>query len=518
MATRTRQRRRVARHVEQTVGPFLGVRQNTDRDPGFNDPRYALDAVNLYARSPERGGGQVPRFGFTRATRLGSGSNRTGQGVFHHTALDGTEYRFAFCGGTVWRGSADLTTWTDVTPVGVSISTTARVYCATFADVMVVTDGVNRPWKATNLSSTPITGAYLSGVPAAVYGPPAVYYAKLFFIKADERNTLIWSEENDPDTGYEAGGFNNAWQLGQTDQEGLYCLVGTNAALYYFRATSIGAISGAVTTNFRNDGVHDGVSPSVGTIYPASVVLRGQEQQEIHFVDATGKAQIVAMGGGVVAFWKDARASFSAPALDPATPFSVHQASLDLILHSFASTDSYTVLDPSARTHQGRWQSTVWQGMDAAGLLKADDGQYRVGMVARDAIAAEDGYLWFENASVGTDVRIGAAAITRSLSGPMMGYDHMRETLFDRMAAHVRGDQGASLSGTLTYETPRGLSGNLSVETPATVGSGTTSTKAEAGTNAIARYVIPSISSTTFGAHYGFTVRGVPLSDHPGAP
>jgi hypothetical protein len=71
-----------------------------------------------------------------------------------------------------------------------------------------------------------------------------VYYAKLFMLKRD-RKTIVWSEENQPNTGYEAGGYNNAWELTQTSNEPLTAIIGTNEALYYGRKTSVGAIRGA---------------------------------------------------------------------------------------------------------------------------------------------------------------------------------------------------------------------------------------------------------------------------------
>lgn len=87
---------------------------------------------------------------------LGTVGGRHGQRSFAHYALDGTVYRFEFIGGRIYRWDGNVT-FTDVTPIGITISATARIYCATFADKLIVHDGTNKPWyvPSSGCASTP---------------------------------------------------------------------------------------------------------------------------------------------------------------------------------------------------------------------------------------------------------------------------------------------------------------------------------------------------------------------------
>jgi len=132
---------------------------------------------------------------------------------------------------------------------GMAVSTSARIYSCVLADQIIFSDGVNTPFMWSGAAFT-----VLANCPV-LYGQPRIHYAKLFGIKAVKRNTIVWSEENDPTIGYEAGIYNNGWELVQTRAEGLHALFATNEALYYFRERTIGAIRGEVTPDFRSDGM-----------------------------------------------------------------------------------------------------------------------------------------------------------------------------------------------------------------------------------------------------------------------
>ncbi len=114
----------------------------------------------------------------------------------------------------------------------------------------------------------------LTNAPMA-YGRPTTYNAKLFFIKYTERDTIVWSEEATANTGYEAGGYTNVWKLGQTGTAPLVAIQGTNECLYYLRASSIGAIRGAVNSEFVTTATHDAISTNVGTLSPSGVLATG---------------------------------------------------------------------------------------------------------------------------------------------------------------------------------------------------------------------------------------------------
>jgi hypothetical protein len=170
--------------------------------------------------------------------------------------------------GECWKITGSTHTLTKVidtaalTAATVTLLGTEEMYGVPFGDKWIFcTDGSQKPfsWDGTTLGGV----TELSNAPAFTVGPPAVYYAKLFFLKNDQR-TITWSEENQENTGYEAGGFNNAWELTQVTNAAIACLASSNEGLYYGRASSIGVIRGAVTSTFQTDGVHESVSPDVG--------------------------------------------------------------------------------------------------------------------------------------------------------------------------------------------------------------------------------------------------------------
>jgi hypothetical protein len=284
------------------LGPFTGVKDVIDPFDAGSD--YLAEARNLYPDAPEGGAWRLrPAWQqlMEVAQVLGAPADRVGQCVFQHTALDGTEYTVTFAGGKMYLYHWDSNWFENITPAGISIHHTNRIYCVTFADYLVVHDGANRPWK---YAFPTATASYLTDINYALYGPWAVYYAKLFAIKNSARNTLIWSEELDPNTGYENVLYLNRWILGQTEQEGLEGIVATNAALYYFRPTSIGSITGAVTEDFQSTGTRDGVTTDVGTRSPSSLMLY---DDSIWFVDSLLLRQYrITPGDQVEALWANA--------------------------------------------------------------------------------------------------------------------------------------------------------------------------------------------------------------------
>jgi len=257
------------------IGPWRATQ--TAKQPHAPRPDEAGRIVNLYARDPESGPVLVGVPGFTlMGAQLGSGGNRTVQRVVQFTKRNGTEYTVAIVGGQFYAYNWGANAWTEVldssdfSGAGITLSVSAKVYAVTFADQLVVSDGTNTPWAWDGTTHGGLTK--LTNAPVC-YGPLVVYYGKLFAIKNTARQTIVWSEEGDPTTGYEAGGYNNAWDLVQTETEGLVALAATNDALYYLRENSTGAITGAVTTDFQTTGTREAVSSSFGTTSPASVTV-----------------------------------------------------------------------------------------------------------------------------------------------------------------------------------------------------------------------------------------------------
>src|SRR6266850_1462995 len=250
----------------------------TTFDPTTVDPTLVNALANMYCRDPLVGGGVVGRPGCnTLGAQLGAGGLRTFQHLVQFTRQDGTEYTIGWCGGKMYTLNWGTRVWTEIVH-GMAVSTSARIYSCVLADQIIFSDGVNTPFMWSGAAFT-----VLANCPA-LYGQPRIHYAKVFGIKAAKRNTIVWSEENDPTIGYEAGIYNNGWELVQTRAEGLHALFATNEALYYFRERSIGAIRGEVTPDFRSDGTREGVSEDIGTVSPGCVFSFGTD---IYFPDAT---------------------------------------------------------------------------------------------------------------------------------------------------------------------------------------------------------------------------------------
>jgi hypothetical protein len=275
------------------------------------DPRYLADALNVFFPYVEQGGGawQRPVWSIRNSGQLGSSNTRIGQGIHEHIRADGTIDRLFFLGGKMysWNGSS---TFTDITPAATTISTTARIYCCSFNEKIIVSDGVNQPWSYAPATAT---RAFINvdtnsgaGTAWVAQGPPVVYAAKLFFIIRSKSSTtynsrIIWSEEIDETIGYvQTGGgttYTNKWDLSQTSNDPLTCLLATNVGLYYFRRHSIGFIAGAVNSAFQTTATHDAITTRQGTISPASVI---QAHDCIWFLNEIGRPCRFAVGSSTI--------------------------------------------------------------------------------------------------------------------------------------------------------------------------------------------------------------------------
>lgn len=148
------------------AGPFRRVRTTRNPYDELDDALYT--ATDCYMEDPVSGGGVFARPGTVVWGPITDAN--PGQCVFSFTTADGsTAYNFFFIGGKVYRQATDLsTTPTDVTPTGVTIATSGRIFVTALADSIIVNDGANPPWLGTNLGGTPITGTTIPYQTAAV--------------------------------------------------------------------------------------------------------------------------------------------------------------------------------------------------------------------------------------------------------------------------------------------------------------------------------------------------------------
>lgn len=273
--TGTAYRVRPPKQATYRSGPWYGMRDSVQ--PRDADPKYATLIRNMWLRDLPHVPYADSRPGSTQlGSQMGTSTSRFGQRWVQFTKLNGTSYTVGFCGGKMYlldwgaNTTTEIVTTAELLAAGVVINPLARVYCVTVADKLVISDGTTAPWMWDGTAHGGIT--LMPNCPV-LYGQPVVHFAKLVGIKNSEPNTLVWSEEADPTTGYEAGGFNNAWTLGQTDQDRFYALAATDSALYVLRARSITYVLGAITSDFSTTGTREGVSSTTGTVSPASVLV-----------------------------------------------------------------------------------------------------------------------------------------------------------------------------------------------------------------------------------------------------
>lgn len=292
------------KRLVDAVGPFTGMRrtmiQGVERDPSLCNYLYNMTAIAT-------GGVRVRPGVYRRNTSaLGSGGARIVQLIHEFYKQDGTRVSIVVVGGIVytrddWGGAGSFTTalsQADLTSASIALSQSARISAVTIGNQVVFSDGVNTPfmWDGT-------TGGGLTELTNApvFYGPIVVHYGKVFGIKSTDRTTFVWSEENDPTTGYEAGGFNNAWTFSQTDATPLTALLATNDGLYVFRTGGIGVVLGAVTTDFSSAGTRNAVSEEVGTRSPWGVCYH---EGTIWFIDQTGLVWNLPVGDKPNPWWR----------------------------------------------------------------------------------------------------------------------------------------------------------------------------------------------------------------------
>lgn len=272
---------------------FRGMRDVLHPAPGEEDMPMMI--TNMLPLDPVGGGDLVTRPPWRTMGTAPVPLNGISQLAYNYLRLDGVNDLILIVDGAIykWSGAAWVVyiTGAALTAATITLSGTARCYAANIGGKLVISDGVNTPWMYDGVTAT-LTK--LTACPI-LYGQPTVYYAKLFGIKSTQRSTIVWSEENDPTIGYEAGGFNNAWELGQTGAEPLQVVLGTNTNLFYWRAHSMGAIRGAVTTDFVNDGTHDGVSATIGSLNPNVLLV----DRTIYWVDSIGRPYCLEIGGDI---------------------------------------------------------------------------------------------------------------------------------------------------------------------------------------------------------------------------
>lgn len=452
--------------VPLLAGPFRGMRDAPE--PTAGDPSLALLAQNMVRVPGPDGAGLSSRPGFSGmgSSALGSGSVRTCQALLTWTKANGQRLTTAIVGGKIYQYDWALSTWTEtvtaanLTTASVTLSATAKVALVPFGDGLVVSDSVNAPflWDGS-------TGAggltALTGCPA-LYGPPTVYYSRLCGIKASNRYTFVWSEPGDATTGYEAGGFNNAWDNPGGYADPLTSIVGTNEALYVFRERVSVAITGAVTDDWSTAGTRANLSEDIGTLSPwASLATT----DGVMIVDVDAQPWLMRYGTAApIPLWKDCRQTVRG------TP-RVYLDRIETVQDD--ATYTYVIGMPEVGQEfmsqflafsQDDWQFlSVWTWGAAAqrlGTLVDANGVARIG---HGGVA--DGRLYvhgdLETGPWNDALQSGTVYITQAVVTTALGYDLDRELALDQIEAAITGAGVSSVA--VSYETPRGQSVPMTV-------------------------------------------------------
>jgi hypothetical protein len=212
--------------------------------------------------------------------------------------------------------------------------------------------------------------------PWQAIGNPCVYTGAVFFIDSDGL-TLLWSEPNDPFTGYQQSNYDNAWTLAQTSNAPLYALSATNVALYYYREYTIGSLQGAPGVDFQNTATHDSVSFNIGCTSPASICQFGQYT---YFADAAGRPHRFTAGTAPDKIWLQARNVFQDRFNDIPVPVAFLDPNLNAyVVLPFTQTPSVGLaFDALTGRYMGRWviagtvnPSVTGMKVDACGVVNA---------------------------------------------------------------------------------------------------------------------------------------------------
>jgi hypothetical protein len=528
--------RRYPYSVSHTLGPVVGVRE--EPDPTAFDPSLALAMQNLLPMQSEYGSGVQTRPGFERIGTSLSGA--APQGSVQYTKADGTTISYVFYTGKLyrvdWRNAGVYApTLTDVTPtagstapVGWSISTTAtRVYAVNFANYLIVSDGVGKVWKWDGTNATYLTDGTDGSATGVAFGPLTVYYNKLFYIRDDNRRMFVWSEEGDPDLGYLSTDYNNFWTYAQTGSAPLVALVGTNDALYVFRQTSIGAVTGAVRSDFASSGTHDAIDQNVGCGAAASLALVGNS---MYFLDASARPWRLDPGRGLSPLWEQCASSaevyFEATLTADATGgFGTAYApgwGVVLMGHHLgtnASIKQVLVFDHDTGRYLGQWKHRASDSRAMLGIGQLIHASGEPTVCFGDA--SGNAWILATPANDATTDGPSALAIETSVTFPLVGGDDPADKLWDRIVARIRARSGTSYTLVFDYRTSRLTYQSTQSASSGTVTPSDVEQKVEVGINGHGRLLGARVAQSAATVRYVLTtvtVAGFAVGDETTAP
>lgn len=460
MAGRPLPSRTFPRPQQYKSGPYTGM---TDAaSPAASRPDRCRSILNAYRQVGRSAIRIVGRPGFTKfGSTLDSGPV---QWVGQFSKKDGTTQTVAICKGQIyvgtWGGNFALTiTTSNLTAASITLDGTAICGCITAFDTLIISDGVHTPFSWDGTSGGGLTS--LSNAPIA-YGQPAVYYSKLFFIKAAERDVIVWSEEGTPNTGYEAGGYNNAWSLPGIKGEWITALAARNDSLGVIRPRSVTTILGAVNDAFQTTGTRSSVTERTGSSSAGGTIVLDEGTV---FLNSDGLPEYWPVGGGVAqspSMSDDCQATLAAiPRSSLAKAQWVYDPETNLILLGIGNLTAATIEQIFCFERTGGVPNFVgrWTGMTCNVMGMALD----TANVPRLLRGTDDGIVYYHGVPNGVQWNDDGIGITHEVQGPALGYDEDNETRFDEVTVVGFSPTGMS-DCVVSYETTHGVP-----TTPATV-------------------------------------------------
>jgi hypothetical protein len=157
-----------------------------------------------------------------------------------------------------------------LTGLGITLDADAAVDLVQLRTGLLVSDGVNIPWMWDGLGFLAGNVTKLTNCPPIL--SPRVRGGRLFGIKADDPTKMVWSEVDQPNVGYEAGGYNNVWQVTQSNPNKLTALDADNAGLTLLRRRSATRVYGDDPQEFTTGNAEDTLDQRVGVASSRAVV------------------------------------------------------------------------------------------------------------------------------------------------------------------------------------------------------------------------------------------------------
>lgn len=507
----------------------LGIQGMTDTKAPQPDPKLAKLIQNAYPQGDSIIGrpglyllGTAPTVGL-------------GQCVYQFRKLNGTTYTIVFIAGKMyyidWTVPSLVAVALPGFVAGAQLQTTAKIYCTTLADRLVISDGVRKPFTWDGAAFVDLTNC------PVLFGQPEVYYAKLFGIVAANPVQIVWSEENDPDNGYDTqidpssgAPYDNQWVLGQTSQDRLYVLKPTADALYFSRGRSWSMITGPAEDDFRSTGNREAVSNTVGCVIPNCCIFRNDE---IWFQDIDGFHWVIPMGGQPIPIFEGFREAIAVADKDPPASIGgrsvlacmVDWPAVPIVFCTIPSPDilgsstwTYPLFgwNPETKLTICRWETPITAILTHLGVAN-NLGELERVLVGLD----ESGRVFVFGTPNGTRFKdttsAGDIAITHKVTGAQLGWAAGAEKDWTDVTALLL---GSSLdTTTVSYETTRKTSADIALDVKLA------GTEAEirrrVGVKAQGRWIRPTITHAKLGEKFrflGFEVGGYAVGNAPKLP